>query len=239
MNLESVQRMRFSVLLTVLWSSVCGAGEIHAEFPKRIDPNASYVFYSHGFIVEGDNPRPEHPKWGVYDFPDVVLGLSDPSFQLIAYHRAKNTDPDAFASKLVDDVHALMRAGVTPQRITLIGFSRGGAITIQVSSQLAREDLNFVILAGCGTYLESKPELKLHGTVYSVREVSDHLVGSCKTLVERSPGVIGFSELVIDTGKEHGAFYQPRPEWIDPVKSWIKRDADNSKNTQDGVKFNE
>jgi hypothetical protein len=26
------------------------------------------VIYSHGLIVEGDDPRPVHPEYGVYDF---------------------------------------------------------------------------------------------------------------------------------------------------------------------------
>ncbi|WP_189402804.1 alpha/beta hydrolase [Arenicella chitinivorans] len=231
--------MRFYLLVASLWTTVCGAGEIYSIFPERIDPNASYVFYSHGFIVEGDNPRPEHPRWGVYDFPKVVLGLSDSDYHLIAYHRTKDTDPDVFAGKLASDVNALLSAGVTPSKITLVGFSRGGAITILVSNQLTRDDINFVILAGCGKYLDSNSELKLHGAVYSVREASDDLVGSCQALVDRSPGVTQFSERVIDTGKEHAAFYQPLPEWTAPVKSWIKRDARNVNNSQDGDTIND
>lgn len=239
MSYMTIKPPRFFLMLSMLCTSVCSATEIYSSFPERIDPDASYVFYSHGFIVEGDNPRPEHPRWGVYDFPAVVLGLSDSEYHLIAYHRAKGTDPDIFAGKLAAEVNALMAAGVKPNNITLVGFSRGGAITILVSNRLARDDINFVILAGCGKYLDSNSELKLHGAVYSVREASDDLVGSCQTLVDRSPGVTQFSEQVIDTGKEHGAFYQPLSEWTGPVKSWITRDDRNSNNKQNGDALND
>jgi hypothetical protein len=32
-----------------------------------------------------------------------------------------------------------------------------------------------------------------------------------------------FSEISISTGKEHGAFYRPMPEWVKPLKTWLKR----------------
>jgi hypothetical protein len=32
-----------------------------------------------------------------------------------------------------------------------------------------------------------------------------------------------FKEVAITTGKKHGAFFQPRPEWIDPLKAWIRQ----------------
>ena len=37
------------------------AGELYENFPDEIDPHAKYLFYSHGFIVEGDDQKPVHP----------------------------------------------------------------------------------------------------------------------------------------------------------------------------------
>ena len=71
----------------------CLAGQLHRDFPAEIDPTAIYVFYSHGAIVEGGNPKPKHPKWGVYDFPAVNRELADSDFDLIAWHRPQKTKP--------------------------------------------------------------------------------------------------------------------------------------------------
>ncbi len=209
------------LLLLVLFSTTSLAGEIFNEFPSSINANEKYVFYSHGLIVEGINSRPVNPRWGTYEFPMIKEALSDEEYNLIAYHRAKNTKPKIFAKKLASDVSLLIKKGVPAKNISLIGFSRGGAITILTSNLLANNDVNFVILAGCGRYLKNDSDLVLHGNIYSMFETSDS-VGSCQFLIDRSTGVTNFTEKSISTGKEHGAFYTPLVEWLIPVKNWLK-----------------
>lgn len=38
------------------------AVEIYDDFPSEVHANERYVIYSHGLIVEDDNPSPVHPK---------------------------------------------------------------------------------------------------------------------------------------------------------------------------------
>lgn len=205
----------------MLISSNCTANNIYENFPNEIKPNEKYVFYSHGFIVEGTNPTPINPRWGMYDFPQIKKVLSDDSYNLIAYHRPKDTNPREFAKKLTENANTLIHNGVRPENITFVGFSRGGAITILTSNYLASGKVNFVILAGCSKFVKNNPELEVFGNILSVFETSDG-VGSCQFLIDRSQKVETFKELSISTGKEHGAFYNPLPEWILPVKKWIK-----------------
>ncbi|WNC68648.1 alpha/beta hydrolase [Thalassotalea nanhaiensis] len=179
------------------------------------------MFYSHGFIVEGKNPTPINPRWGMYDFPKIKNALADDDYNLIAYHRPKGTNPRVFAKKLTENANTLISKGVKPENITFIGFSRGGAITVLTSNYLASEKVNFVILAGCSTFVNNNPELDVFGNVFSVFETSDG-VGSCQFLIDRSKRVTTFEEISISTGKEHGAFYTPIGEWVIPVKNWVK-----------------
>src|SRR5580698_9094257 len=103
------------------------AVELYSDFPSAIHADERYVIYSHGLIVEGDNPRPISPKYGQYDFPAIKQALFDGGgFNLIAYQRPKNADFDASAKQLESWVQRLRAAGVKPGRITLVGFSRGG-----------------------------------------------------------------------------------------------------------------
>lgn len=196
------------------------AGELYTAFPKTIDTSAKYVFYSHGFIVEGSNPRPVHPRYGIYDFPAIKTALATGDFNLIAYHRPSGTNPNRFAKKLARDVKRLISGGVKPENITLLGFSRGGMITALASSKLAMPRINTIIMAICGGWIKSRPDVKLAGRVLSVYETSDR-PGSCKALIDQSPAVTSFTELAISTGKEHGAFFTPRKEWLEPVLRWI------------------
>ncbi|MDH5435097.1 MAG: alpha/beta hydrolase [Gammaproteobacteria bacterium] len=208
------------ITLLYIFSFGLHAGEVYTSFPDKIEPDAKYVFYSHGYIVEGDNPKPVHPKFGVYDFPAIKEKLADKSYHLIAYHRAANSKAEESVKRLMSDVNRLMAAGVKPENITLTGFSKGGAITIQTSSVLKNDNLNFVIMAGCFKGLEKQQDLKFYGRVYSIYETTDN-VGSCQFIADRSDEK-SFSELAITTGKSHGAFYLPIDEWTVPLKSWMK-----------------
>ncbi|KGJ98092.1 alpha/beta hydrolase family protein [Thalassotalea sp. ND16A] len=215
----------FKTLAAAIISLICvfiaQAGEVYEDFPNEIKASEKYVFYSHGFIVEGDNPTPVSARWGTYQFPQIKTALSDEGYNLIAYHRAKGTDPYQFAKKLVDDFNALVSHGVLAENIYLIGFSRGGAITGLVSHYAKSSKLNMIILAGCGTLLRNNPQVDLYGQIYSIYETSDG-VGSCQYVIDRSKQVTSFTEIAISTGKEHGAFYTPIEEWLSPVKNWIK-----------------
>mgnify|MGYP000589391244 CR=1 FL=1 len=208
-------------LLLLLFIKTVSAGEIYTSFPKQIHANETYVFYSHGFIVEGDNPTPVNPRWGMYDFPAVKQALADDDYNLIAYHRPKGTDPEDFARKLAADIDRLVNKGVSYDRIALVGFSRGGSITALTSNFVASDELKTIILAGCAGYVKKNKHLKVYGYVYSIYETSD-AVGSCQFLIDRNPSVTNFEEIAISTGKEHGAFYTPIKEWVNPVKDWIK-----------------
>ncbi len=101
-----------------------------------------------------------------------------------------------------------------------MGFSKGGGIAIAASSTLAEDDINFIFMAACGPWLESRPEIVPHGRLLALREASDELVGSCEALFSRCGDATAYKEIVIDVGGGHGAFYRPLPEWVEPVGDW-------------------
>ena len=130
--------------------------------------------------------------------------------------------PEDYALMLEGWVRRLLMAGVTPGRITLVGFSRGGQITASASSRLASTGINTAILAICfeGDFTHVPP-IVLSGHLLSLYETTD-VVGSCAKLAARSR-LASFEEIAISTGKKHGAFYQPMPEWVRPLPAWIDK----------------
>ena len=200
----------------------CLAGALYTSFPEKIYPEEKYVFYSHGLIVEGDNLMPVDERWGVYDFIAVRKALADPHYNLISYHRPVNTVADEFAEKLAVDVRKLLQAGVKPENITLLGFSRGGEITLLASDKLRLDKINTILLAVCGGFVKEHQEYQAYGKLYSIYETSD-FAGSCQFLTDRNNKTHSFQETAISTGKEHGAFYQPLPQWLKQVKTWVKQ----------------
>ena len=53
----------------------------------------------------------------------------------------------------------------------------------------------------------------------------EKLISDCKDLADRGSGVTSFEELRISTGKEHGAFYLPRPVWVVPLLARVHGDG--------------
>lgn len=210
------------LIVNVLIINKAVAGALYTSFPEKIKPNEKYVFYSHGLIVEGDNLMPVDKRWGVYDFIAVRKALADPHYNLIAYHRPKQTVADEFAEKLASDVRKLLKAGVKAENITLLGFSRGGEITLLASDKLRLDKINTILLAVCGGFVKEHREYQGYGKVFSIYETSD-FAGSCQFLTDRNNNIHSFQEATISTGKEHGAFYQPLPQWLKQVKTWVKQ----------------
>lgn len=209
------------VILIPLIPMTSVAVEIYDHFPDTIHAQERYVIYSHGLIVEGKDPKPISPKYGQYDFPAIKQALfSGGGFNLIAYQRPKNSDFDAYVETLKEWVKRLLDAGVSPQHISLVGFSRGGQMTAYASSDLAAEGINTALLAICtdGDFAR-EPPLILGGNLLSIYETSDEL-GTCTKLAARSH-LTSFKEVAISTGKRHGAFFQPLQEWLMPLKAWI------------------
>jgi hypothetical protein len=208
--------------LVLLLPISSGAAEIYDRFPDSIHAGERYVIYSHGMIVEGDDPKPISPKYGQYDFPAIKQALfSGGGFNLIAYQRPKSPD-DTYADTLKSWVRRLLDAGVKPGRITLVGFSRGAQLTALASGGLASVDINTALLAICEDGdVSQAPGLILGGNLLSIYETSDEL-GSCEKLAARSH-LESFKEVPISTGKKHGAFFQPLPQWLRPLKAWIAK----------------
>jgi hypothetical protein len=205
----------FFLALIVLIPIGARAVELYDRFPDSIHAGERYVVYSHGLIVEGDDPKPVSPKYGQYDFPAIKQALfSEGGFNLIAYQRPKSAD-DSYADTLQSWVRRLLDAGVKPSRITLVGFSRG-------ANSLASAGINTALMAICEDgEVSHAPELNLGGNLLSIYETSDEL-GSCRKLAARSH-LRSSEEVSISTGKKHGAFFQPLPEWIRPLKAWIAK----------------
>jgi hypothetical protein len=212
----------FLLALMVLIPIGARAVEIYDQFPDSIHTTERYVIYSHGLIVEGSDPKPVSPKYGQYDFPAIKQSLfKDGGFNLIAYQRPKSAD-DSYADTLKSWVHRLIDAGVAPSRITLVGFSRGAQLTALASNGLASVGINTALMAICENgEVSHAPGLNLGGNLLSIYETSDEL-GSCGKLAARSH-LKSFKEVSISTGKKHGAFFQPLPEWIRPLKAWIAK----------------
>jgi len=196
------------------------SGQIFAEMPDEIDPFARYLFYLHGRIIEEQGVRPTHPRFGVYEYEQILETCADLGLVVISEVRPSRADVAEWADRVAGQVRRLVGAGVPPEHITVVGFSKGGVIAIFTSSLLADDRLNFVFIGACGPWIAGQPDLVPRGRLLALRESSDELVSSCSELFARGGDGPDRLEVITDLGGGHGAFYRPQPEWLDEVVKW-------------------
>ena len=223
------KRLVFVWIGVFLVAFVCAASDsteeelsqrIFSEMPSEIDPSARYLLYLHGRIIEEKGVRPTHPKFGVYEYQEILETFADLGFVVISEVRSSGADVPTWAERAVRQVRRLIDGGVPPEQITVVGFSKGGVIAIFASAELANDRVNFVFMGACGPWLKEKPDLVSHGRLLALRDASDKLVGSCTKLFDRSDAEADRREAVTHLGGGHGAYYRPQPEWVDEIVTW-------------------
>lgn len=213
-----------ALILLVAPAATAKPGAIHHELPKQVDPGKRYVIYLHGRIIEDQGPRPTSKDWGIYEYQQILDTLAAAGLTVISEQRRSGTDMDQFAEHVVDQVRTLLAAGVPGERITVIGFSKGGGIATRASALLKNDKVNFVFLAACGDGNFSAIDRNVRGRILSIYEVSDEAGRSCAQLFAKSTATIKPREIKIETGESHGAFYRPRKEWTEPVIEWARKE---------------
>ncbi|MEZ4702579.1 MAG: alpha/beta hydrolase [Rhodothermales bacterium] len=221
-RLTHIGLMGLTLILSAGCASLRDAADagVSRAVPATPDPAARYVIYLHGRIIEEEGERPTSPRYGTYEYRDVLRALARPGLHVISERRPAGTDMDVYAGKVLAQIAALRAAGVPADRITVVGFSKGGGIAVRVAARNEESDLRFVFLAACGDWA-FVPEVQVAGRILSINEASDDLVApSCEPLFAHARQVPEHDEIRIETGQEHGAFYRPNPVWVNPVTAW-------------------
>ena len=193
-------------------------------FPTSIDPSKRYLFYLHGRIIEDQGIPAVSPDYGTYEYEAILDKLASFGFTVISEQRSKNADGMKYAERVAGQVTKLLEAGVPTKNITVVGASKGAAITIAISSFLANKELNFVLMGTCDsetTQLFKQQNIFLYGNVLTIRDPVDDFSDSCEELFAFSEGKIArHKEIALHVGTGHGILYKPLDEWILPVIQW-------------------
>ncbi len=180
------------------------------------------VFYLHGMIVETQGASARHPEYGQYEYENILETFREKGFRVISEIRPENTDVEAYADKIVSQIDSLLKDGISPQMITVIGASKGSMIAMVTSTKLQNELINFVFMAACNEWVKENLRLNLCGRILSVYEASDDIGKSCRDIMNDSECHGEFKELELSTGRKHGFIFSPLAEWVDPSVLWIR-----------------
>jgi pimeloyl-ACP methyl ester carboxylesterase len=187
--------------------------------PAKSQVTSRYVIYLHARIVEEAGRRPADSTFGTYEYDAILDSLRRPGIVVLSDQRPPRADSDSFAAHVAQQVDSLMRLGVPPQAITVMGFSKGGWIAILAASRLQNPTISFVFMGACGPWA-FQPDLHVAGRLLSLYETSDSLGVSCAPMfAHRSPGS-PVREIALSLGLGHGTFFQPRAAWLLPALAW-------------------
>jgi len=193
--------------------------------------SSRYIVYLHGRIIEDEGLRPTHPRFGVYEYQDILDTFDAAGFTVVAPVRPPGADPSEHARVTADEVRRLLDIGVPAEHITVVGFSKGGAIAVLTAAELGNPHVNFVFIACCSHRITSSVAAAgghLTGRMLSIYEASD-AVGSCSSLFERAAPDSSVAEVEVEIGGGHGAFYRPHPDWVGPVTRWARGETPNQR----------
>ncbi|MBL4679131.1 MAG: hypothetical protein JKY88_00220 [Pseudomonadales bacterium] len=211
---------RHSLFLTCICLIPTGLkAEILDHFPEQLNEESKYIIYLHGRIIEDKGIRPTHPKFGVYEFEALAISFAKAGYTVIRQVRKANTKPQQYADYVSKQLRRYRSQSNT--ELNLVGFSKGGVITLLVSSQMNDTDIRYAILAACWQSI-TKRDMDLSGHILSLHDLSDS-VASCQPLADKSNKIVDFHVRTFDTGKSHGLFFKPYPTWQKPLFEWLKR----------------
>jgi len=226
MNLKNKCNIFRLLIPAAVFLSIVSMGDaqsIYQDVPDKIDIKAKYLFYLHGRIIEEKGIRPTSEKYGVYEYEKILETLKNKGFFVISEARKKNTHMGRYTQKVVSQVKALLKAGVPPENVTVVGASKGALIAMLVSTSLGNKDVNFVFMAGCNDMVYHKFDIDFYGNILSIYDKNDELAGTCQIFFENSTGINKYKEIKLKVGTGHGILYKPLKEWIDPVVKWARQ----------------
>jgi len=198
-------------------------GVVLKDVPSTTDAKANYLFYLHGRLIENQGIRPTDPKYGVYEYEEILNTLAARGLTVISEARAKDTDVNQYAAKVVQQIKTLIKAGVPPQHISVLGASKGSLITMRVSTLLQNKNVNFVIMSNCNDWVDKNFQIDLYGNVLSIYDVNDEFGGTCQKFFHKAHGLNRHNEVVLKIGTGHAVLYKPMKEWVDLVVEWAKQ----------------
>jgi hypothetical protein len=220
--------MRLTFIINVLFlllSSCFTSGQSISSFlPKKLTPSDNYLFYLHGGVVTvlGNNAiNQSMPEWGPYEYLNILDSLRTRGFNIISENRKEGIDDSVYVNKIARQIDTLIKAGVDPKKIIIIGASAGSAITIHLSAVLKNSKMKYVIMGGCwpDTYKDYLG-LELYGHFLSIIESTDPH-GTCSKLSEERKMISSFREITLKMGLSHGFIYKGYTEWINPIVNWF------------------
>ncbi|MFB6456945.1 hypothetical protein ACE38W_16860 [Chitinophaga sp. Hz27] len=207
--------MKLKIIFTIL--AFCLSSSMYGQQQQH------YIFFLHNKWLQEHALNEAHPTYGVAEYNHILQKLEDKNTVVITEKRKPGTAETTYAMKVKKQVDSLIKKGILPENITVIGTSQGGYIAQYVSYFAKNPRLKFVFIGASfrDDDLEKDKNFKLYGKILSITEKSDE--GQVPLSQEQRfirSDIHSFKEITLTTGLHHGFLFKALDEWIAPAKQW-------------------
>ena len=180
------------------------------------------IFFLHNRFLEEHGLDESHPEFGKTEYKEILGEFEKSGFKVISEKRNGNVNAREYALEIVSQIDSLISNGTSPEKITVVGTSKGGYIAQYVSTFANNPDLNFVFVASFrNTDLEDIPEINYCGNILTIYETTDPFgVSAIKRKENSNCKIRNFKEVELNTELGHGFLFKPLKEWIEPTIKW-------------------
>ncbi|WP_298545695.1 alpha/beta hydrolase [uncultured Aquimarina sp.] len=181
-----------------------------------------FIFFLHNRFLEEHELNELHPEYGRTEYKEIVSEYEKNGFKVISEKRNGNVNARDYAVGIVTQIDSLINIGIEPQKITVIGTSKGGYIAQYVSTLANNPNLNFAFVASFrNSDIENIPEINYCGNILTIYDKSDPFgVSALERKKTSSCEIKHFKEIELNTGMRHGFLFKPLKEWIEPTIKW-------------------
>lgn len=181
-----------------------------------------FIYFLHNRFLEQYDLNESHPEYGRAEYLEIIEVYKNRGFNVVSEKRKGNVSVRAYALKVTAQIDSLLKAGIEPNKITVIGTSKGGYIAQYVSTFSKNPNLNFVFIGSFrNSDIENIPEINYCGNILTICEKTDPLGVSALQRKESSTCEIKhFKEIELNTGLKHGFLFKAMEEWIEPSIEW-------------------
>lgn len=184
-------------------------------------PMERHLFYLHGRIIETQGIKAYSEKFGRYEYQSIIDTLKNFGLTIHNEIRTEKTIFEKFCYDTSNQIDSLIKLGIKPQYITVVGASKGGVMAMYIS-HINQNPINYVLLGANNNQIETENNWSLNGNILGIYEISDSIAGkSYEYWIKNSPKATKFEQLELNTGLGHGFLYKPLQEWVNPLKNWI------------------
>lgn len=187
-----------------------------------------HIFFLHNRFLEYSALTAEHYEHGRVEYKEILAAFEKAGFVVYSEKRNSETQTQTYARKIVGQIDSLLSLGVAPQKITVIGTSKGGYIAQYTSTYLQNPKVNFVFI---GAYRDSDiddyPNIEFCGNILNIYDSSDPYGNPAfKRKTISTCDIKHFRDLKLNTGLHHGFLFKAMNEWIAPSINWASGQYD-------------